>query len=70
MLVFAAGITQWGILAIFGSLQNPDFTQILGPKRHFNFLSFKTRGNLFMSQKMGTFFPLCIDPIGDNAAKK
>ena len=25
--------TQWEILAIFGSLQNPDFIQILGPKK-------------------------------------
>ena len=24
---------QWEILAIFGSLQNPDFIQILGPKK-------------------------------------
>ena len=25
---------QWELLAIFGSLHNPDFLQILGPKMH------------------------------------
>ena len=34
------GLAQWGILAIFGALQNPDFTQIWAQKSFLFFLHF------------------------------
>ena len=48
---------QWEILALFGSLQNPDFMQILGwPKK----LIFQFFADFIMSQKSGPFCPLCV----------
>ena len=53
-------------LAIFGSIQNPDFIQFLGPKMHKklifwaskllkNYFAAKFFADFFMSQKVGIF---------------
>ena len=33
---------QWAILAIFGSLQNPDFIQMIGPQKSLFYFIFGT----------------------------
>ena len=48
---------QWEILTIFGALQNPDFTQILGPLKSL-FLVFALQIS-FLCVKMLSFCSLC-----------
>ena len=57
---------QWEILSTFGSLQNPDFIQILGPQKvdFWNFAGiFNEFSNLGAKKYKSNFFLINIKPV-------